>query len=195
MVVKMNDTKTIMIVGVGGQGTLLASRILGHVLLKQGHDLKISEVHGMSQRGGSVVTYVKYGKKVYSPISDKGTADIIITFEKLEGARWLPYLKKGSTLIMNTQQIDPMPVVIGACKYPENICEKIEDSNVKIEAINALTLAENAGSVKAVNIVLLGVAAKYMHIPSKDFEEAIDENVKANFIELNKKAFNMGYNS
>ncbi|MDF2685479.1 MAG: iorB [Clostridia bacterium] len=191
----MNDTKSIMIVGVGGQGTLLASRILGHVLLKQGHDLKISEVHGMSQRGGSVVTYVKYGKKVYSPISDKGSSDIIITFEKLEGARWLPYLKKGGTLIMNTQQIDPMPVVIGAASYPEDICKKIEDKDVKIEAIDALSLAENAGSSKATNIVLLGVAAKYMHIPSNDFEEAIDENVKANFIDLNKKAFYLGYNS
>ena len=195
MVLKMNDTKTIMIVGVGGQGTLLASRILGHVLLKQGHDVKISEVHGMSQRGGSVVTYVKYGEKVYSPISDRGSADIIITFEKLEGARWLPYLKKGGTLIMNTQQIDPMPVVVGAAKYPENICEKIKDNDVNIETIDALGLAQEVGSSKVANVVLLGVAAKFMHIPSGDFEEAIDENVKPKFIELNKKAFYLGQNS
>ena len=120
------ETKNIMIVGVGGQGTLLASKVLGYVLLKQGFDVKVSEVHGMSQRGGSVVTYVRYGDKVYSPVIDKGEADVIISFEKLEAARWLEYLKPGGQIIVNTQEMEPMPVIIGAAKYPENLVEKMK---------------------------------------------------------------------
>lgn len=120
------ETKNIMIVGVGGQGTLLASKILGHVLLSQNFDVKVSEVHGMSQRGGSVVTYVRYGEKVYSPVIDKGEADAIVAFEKLEAARWISYLKKGGQIIVNTQEVEPMPVITGAAEYPQELVSKME---------------------------------------------------------------------
>ena len=128
-------TKNIMIVGVGGQGTLLASRILGNIITNEGYDVKLSEVHGMSQRGGSVVTYVKYGDKVYSPIIDKGEADIILAFELLEAYRALPYLRKGGKMIVNSQMIDPMPVIIGAAKYPENIAEKLSSLTDEVTII------------------------------------------------------------
>ena len=132
------ETKSIMIVGVGGQGSLLASRLLGNVLLAQGFDVKVSEVHGMSQRGGSVVTYVKYGDKVYSPVIEKGEADAVISFELLEAARCLPYLKKGGHLITSTQQIDPMPVITGAAEYPENLVEKLRAAGAELVAVDAL---------------------------------------------------------
>jgi len=190
----MSDVKTIMLVGVGGQGTLLASRLLGYVLEKQGYDIKISEVHGMSQRGGSVVTYIKYGEKVFSPIIDKGTADYIVSFELCETARWLPFLKKGGKIISNTQQIDPMPVITGAMKYPENIAEKIKNMNIDITALNALDLAAKSGSSKAVNVVLLGVLAKFIGIDKKMFIEALEHLVKPQFLEINKQAFELGFN-
>ena len=120
-----NSVKNIMIVGVGGQGTLLASKLLGYVLMQQGYDVKVSEVHGMSQRGGSVVTYVRFGDKVYSPVIDKGEADYILSFEKLEALRWIEYLKIGGQIITNTQEVDPMPVITGAMQYPDNIIEKL----------------------------------------------------------------------
>ena len=153
-------TKNIMIVGVGGQGSLLASKMLGKLLLSQGYDVKVSEVHGMSQRGGSVVTYVRYGEKVYSPVIDKGTADYIISFEKLEAARWVPYLKKGGKIILSNQEIDPMPVIIGAAKYPENLVEKMQAAGADVDAFDALDLALQAGSSKAVNLVLMGRLSK-----------------------------------
>ena len=136
------ETRSIMIVGVGGQGSLLASRLLGNVLLAQGYDVKVSEVHGMSQRGGSVVTYVKYGDKVYSPVVEKGEADVVISFELLEAARCLPYLKKGGKLITSTQQIDPMPVITGAAEYPEDLADKLSAAGVELVAVDALALAE-----------------------------------------------------
>ncbi len=148
------NTKSIMIVGVGGQGTLLASRLLGNVLVAQGYDVKVSEVHGMSQRGGSVVTYVKYGEEVYSPIVEKGEADIILAFEQLEAARWLPYLKRDGAVVVNTQKMDPMPVVIGSAQYPEGVLEALEETGVKVNAVDALDFAVQAGSAKAVNVVL-----------------------------------------
>ena len=135
------ETKSIMIVGVGGQGSLLASRLIGNVLLQQGFDVKVSEVHGMSQRGGSVVTYVKYGDKVYSPVVEKGEADIIISFETLEAARYVPYLKKGGHIVLSTQQIDPMPVINGAATYPENIVEKLKGMGIDVIAVDALKIA------------------------------------------------------
>ena len=187
------DVKSIMIVGVGGQGTLLASRLLGNVVLNKGYDVKISEVHGMSQRGGSVVTYVKYGKKVYSPISDTGTADIIIAFEKLEAARWLPYLKKDGMIVMNSQKIDPMPVITGAEKYPENIKESLEAKGVSVYELDALSLAEKAGSSKAVNVVLIGLTAKLLGLDKQSFITSIENTVKEKFIDVNKKAFEYGY--
>ena len=141
----MNNVKSIMIVGVGGQGTLLASRLLGNALIECGYDVKVSEVHGMSQRGGSVVTYVRYGDKVYSPIIEKGEADVILAFEQLEAARWLAYLKQGGKVLVNTQQIDPMPVITGAMQYPQGLVEKIKEKGINITSIDALSLAEQAG--------------------------------------------------
>ncbi len=189
------ETKSIMIVGVGGQGSLLASRLLGNVLLAQGYDVKVSEVHGMSQRGGSVVTYVKYGEKVYSPVVEKGEADAVISFELLEAARCLPYLKKGGHLITSTQQIDPMPVITGAAEYPEGLAEKIREAGADLVAVDALTLAEQAGTSKASNVVLMGVLAARMDFPMELWEKAIEECVPAKFLELNRKAFELGRNA
>ena len=188
-------TKNIMIVGVGGQGTLLASKLLGRLLLTKGYDVKVSEVHGMSQRGGSVVTYVRYGEKVYSPVVDKGEADVIISFEMLEAARWVEYLKKGGTIVTNTQQINPMPVIIGAAEYPQNLAEKIAEKGINIEAFDALSLAEEAGTSKAVNLVLLGRISKYFDFTDEEWMDAIEKSVPAKFLELNKKAFELGKNA
>lgn len=186
------ETKSIMIVGVGGQGSLLASRLLGNVLLSQGFDVKVSEVHGMSQRGGSVVTYVKYGEKVYSPVIEKGEADVIISFEELEAARYLPYLKKDGHIITSTQKIDPMPVITGAAEYPGNIVKKIEEKGIKVTAVDALSLAEQAGNAKASNVVLMGVASKSTDFDVNVWQEAIRACVPPKFLELNKKAFELG---
>ena len=139
-------TKNMMIVGVGGQGSLLASKLLGHLLMGQGYDVKVSEVHGMSQRGGSVVTYVRWGDRVYSPIVDKGEADFIVSFELLEAARYLEYLRPDGQIVTSTQQIDPMPVITGAAAYPEDLAEKMKALGVKVDAFDALKLAEEAGS-------------------------------------------------
>ena len=185
-------TKNIMIVGVGGQGSLLASKMLGQLLLSQGYDVKVSEVHGMSQRGGSVVTYVRYGEKVYSPVIDKGTADYIISFEKLEAARWVPYLKKGGKIILSNQQIDPMPVIIGAAQYPENLVEKMKAAGADVDAIDALDLALEAGSSKAVNLVLMGRLSKYFDATEEAWMAALEACVPPKFLELNKKAFELG---
>ena len=184
--------KSVMIVGVGGQGTLLASRVLGRVMLDAGYDVKVSEVHGMSQRGGSVVTYVRYGEKVYSPIIDKGEADFILSFELLEAARWTEYLKSGGKLITNTQQVNPMPVIIGAAEYPENLAEKMTAAGLDVDAVDALTLAEEAGNSKAVNIVLMGHLSKNFDFTLDEWLEAIAQSVPAKFLELNKKAFLLG---
>lgn len=188
----MNEVKNIMIVGVGGQGALLASKTLGQVLLDSGFDVKVSEVHGMSQRGGSVVTYVRYGKKVYSPIVDKGQADFIVSFEMLEAARYTEYLKTNGQIVVNTQNIDPMPVITGAAEYPTNLQEKIQAANIKIDALDCLTLAEQAGTSKAVNIVLMGRLSKYMDFSVETWLQAIEKLVKPQFLEINKKAFLLG---
>lgn len=191
----MSNVKSVMIVGVGGQGTLLASRILGNVAMAEGFDVKMSEVHGMSQRGGSVVTYVKYGDKVYSPIISEGEADIILSFEELEAYRWLSYLKDGGTLVVNTQQIDPMPVITGAAKYPENIVEKLKAKADGIISVDALALANEAGNSKAVNVVLLGLLAKNSDIEKEKWVQAVKETVPAKFLEVNLKAFELGYSA
>lgn len=182
-----------MIVGVGGQGTLLASRILGNTVIAEGFDVKVSEVHGMSQRGGSVVTYVKFGDKVYSPIIDKGEADIILAFELLEAYRALPYLKKNGTIIINNQKINPMPVIIGATEYPSDIENKIaEVANMK--CFDAVSLAKEAGNIKAVNVVLIGVMAKNTDIAYEKWVEVIKSTVPAKLLDVNLKAFDLGYN-
>lgn len=188
-------TTSLMIVGVGGQGTLLASKLLGRLLVSEGYDVKVSEVHGMSQRGGSVVTYVRFGEKVYSPIVERAEADYIISFEKAEAARWLPFLKKGGKMIVNTQQIDPMPVIIGAAEYPENVIEEMIALGVDIDAIDALTPALEAGSAKAVNIVLMGRLARHFDIPREKWTAAIEQSVAPKFVEMNEKAFALGYDA
>ena len=186
-------TRNIMIVGVGGQGTLLASKLLGHVLLEQGYDVKVSEVHGMSQRGGSVVTYVRFGEKVYSPVIDRGEADIIVSFENLEAARWLEYLKPGGQIITNTQEVEPMPVITGVAEYPDSLVEKMQAAGAKVDAKDFLAIAESAGSAKAVNIALLGRLSNYFpEISDEEWQKAIEVCVPQKFFELNRKAFEMG---
>lgn len=187
------SVKSVMIVGVGGQGTLLASRILGAALVNDGYDVKVSEVHGMSQRGGSVVTYVRYGEKVYSPVVTPGEADLILAFEQLEAARWISYLKKGGKLVVNTQSIDPMPVITGVMTYPDNIIEKLKEMDIDVTAVDALSLAEEAGSVKAVNVVLIGVMARRMDLDESVWLNVIREIVPEKFVEMNLKAFMLGY--
>ena len=189
------ETKNVMIVGVGGQGSLLASKLLGKLLLSRGYDIKVSEVHGMSQRGGSVVTYVRFGEKVYSPVIDKGQADFIVSFELLEAARWTEYLKPGGKIIANTQQINPMPVITGAAAYPEDLAGRMKAAGIDLDAIDALALAEQAGTAKAVNLVLMGKLSTYFDIPKEDWLAAIETSVPPKFLELNKKAFELGVNS
>ena len=185
-------TNNVMIVGVGGQGSLLASKLLGYLLLSEGYDVKVSEVHGMSQRGGSVVTYVRFGEKVFSPIIDKGEADYIISFEKLEAARYVEYLKPDGRIVVNTQEIDPMPVVTGKVEYPSDIIDRIEKLGVNVDAMDCLSLANEAGSAKAVNIVLMGRLSKYFDIPVEKWLDAIENCVPPKFVEMNRKAFMLG---
>jgi len=185
--------RSIMIVGVGGQGTRLTSRILGDVAVNLGLDVKVSEVHGMSQRGGSVVTYVKMGEKIYSPIVEKNEADILLCFEQLEALRWIDYAKKDGAVIVNTQMIDPMPVITGSAKYPENIIEKIKENYPNTISVPALEMAKACGSVKAVNVVMIGVMARRTGIDREIWLNAIKKIIKPQFVDMNIKAFNMGY--
>lgn len=185
--------KSVMIVGVGGQGSLLASKMLGHVVMQAGYDVKVSEVHGMSQRGGSVVTYVKYSdEKVWSPVVNEGEADLIISFELLEAARWISFLKKDGAVVVNNQEIAPMPVINGTAVYPENIAGKLSDLGVNIKLVDALKLAEEAGSAKATNVVLMGAVSNVLDFPEEMWQKAIDECVPSKFLELNRKAFALG---
>ena len=183
----------VMVVGVGGQGSLLASKLLGHVVMTKGYDVKVSEVHGMSQRGGSVVTYVRFGDKVYSPVIDKGEADYIISFETLEAARYLEFLKPGGRVIVNAQEIDPMPVITGAATYPEGLLDKMKETGAQVDAMDALDIACEAGSPKATNIVLMGRFSKYFDgITEEEWMKSLEACVPAKFLELNKKAFQLG---
>lgn len=187
------NKSNILIVGVGGQGTLLASVLLGNLALEKGYDVKLSEVHGMAQRGGSVVTHVKISEDtVNSPLIEQGDADIIIAFEELEAYRWLPYLKKGGTMYVNTQQILPMPVIMGQAEYPDNIMETLQKQAGTVKAFDALEIAERCGSVKAVNVVLLGAASRDLPFDEAAWIKVIEENIKPKFVELNKSAFEEG---
>ncbi|MBE6727548.1 MAG: indolepyruvate oxidoreductase subunit beta [Ruminococcaceae bacterium] len=187
----MGATKNIMIVGVGGQGTLLASRIIGNAIISEGFDVKVSEVHGMSQRGGSVVTYVRYGDEVNSPIIDEGEADVILAFERLEALRALPYLKKGGRIIVNDRAINPMPVITGAAQYPEGIIEQLK-TQADVISVDALALAEQAGNIKAVNVVLLGILSNSFDFDEAVWQRSLEMSVPEKFLELNKKAFALG---
>lgn len=186
-------TKNILIVGVGGQGTLLTGRIIGNHAMTKGLDVKMSEVHGMAQRGGSVVMQVKYGKKVYSPLVEVGEADIIFAFEKLEALRYLPYLKENGVIIVNTQEIDPMPVVMGADKYTENILETLKAGCKDHCFINALTIAEEIGNVKVVNMIMIGAYAAYIGDSLEEWETIVEKTVPTKTIEMNKVALRKGY--
>lgn len=188
-------TKNIMIVGVGGQGSLLASKLLGRLLLSKGYDVKVSEVHGMSQRGGSVVTYVRYGDKVYSPVIDEGEADVIVSFELLEAARWTSFLKADGRIITNTQKINPMPVITGTMEYPDALVDKMRSAGIRVDAIDALKLAEQAGSSKAVNLVLMGRLSRYFDFTMEEWMAALEQSVPEKFLEMNKKAFTLGVES
>ncbi len=183
------ETKNIMIVGVGGQGSLLASRILGAAAMASGYDVKVSEVHGMSQRGGSVVTYVRYGEGVASPVICEGEADVILSFEMLEAARWLPYLRTGGTIVTGTQKINPMPVITGAAKYPEEIDEKIRALGIKLVAEDAAAIAAEAGSEKAANVALIGLAAHVLGFDADVLRKAVEDCVPAKAREINLRAF------
>jgi len=188
-------SKNILIAGVGGQGTLLSSRIIGNVVTDMGYDVKVSEVHGMAQRGGSVVTYVKFGEKVYSPIIGDGDADVILAFEELEAFRYLPGLKKGGKLLLNTQKMDPMPVITKAAEYPSDIVNKIKNKGINLIAIDALALAQKAGNEKAVNVVLIGALAASTEIPKENWLKAIEKTVPAKFLDINLKAFELGFSA
>lgn len=184
--------KNIMIVGVGGQGSLLASKLLGYLLLNQGYDVKVSEVHGMSQRGGSVVTYVRYGDQVYSPVIDKGEADFIVSFETLEAARYVEYLKPNGRIIVSSQEIDPMPVITGAMQYPENLLQKMQDAGFTVDVVDALSKAEQAGSAKAANLVLMGRLSRYFDFSEDVWQQAIEACVPKKFLDMNRVAFASG---
>ena len=188
----VNATKNIMIVGVGGQGTLLTSRILGGITVAAGYDVKLSEVHGMAQRGGSVVTFVRYGEKVAEPIVEEGQADVLIAFEKLEAMRYAHFLKKDGAIVVNEQRIDPMPVVTGAAKYPENIIENLE-KEYRVYKVNAMEEALKLGNSRVFNIIVLGVAAKHMDFSKEMWLDVIEKTVPPKTVEINKKAFLLGY--
>lgn len=185
----------ILIVGVGGQGTLLTSRVLGNLACTLGYDVKVSEVHGMAQRGGSVVTHVRFGEKIFSPLIEKGKADILLAFEKMEALRWKHYLKKDGMLIVNDQSINPMPVITGAAKYPDDILNRLVNSVSNVFIINAMEIAKELNNIRVSNSVLLGVLAQYMDIELQYWEEALSCTVPPNTIQVNLEAFNKGYST
>lgn len=187
----MSDVKNILLVGVGGQGTILASKILSEGLVEAGYDVKMSEIHGMSQRGGNVSTQIRFGKKVYSPIVGKGEADVIVAFEKMEALRWLEYLKEGGKIIINDFEIPSVPIQQGKAKYPQGIIEEL-CSKAKVFVFKAGEIAESLGNRKTMNIVLLGAMIKAMDMGDVDWEKVIEANVKKGFEEININAFRRG---
>ncbi len=187
----MSETKNIMIVGVGGQGTLLTSRILGGIILTAGYDVKLSEVHGMAQRGGSVVTFVRYGEKVSEPIVEEGQADVLIAFERLEALRYAHFLKPDGALIINDQRMDPITVVTGAAQYPENIIENLSKT-YKVYSIDASAEAIKLGNPRVFNNIVLGLAAQHMDFSKEDWLKVIENTVPPKTIEINQKAFLVG---
>ena len=189
----MQDKITnVLIVGVGGQGTLLTSRIIAQVAVQMGYDVKVSEIHGMAQRGGSVVSQVRYGNKVYSPIITKGEADIILAFEKIEAARWLDYLKPDGMVIINNERVNPLPVMSGKAKYPDDIHNKIAALLPKTSIVDATDIADRCGNSKAANVVLVGMLSQAIGLPAEEVEKAIRAIVPAKALDINLKAFNEG---
>jgi len=186
------DTKNIMIVGVGGQGTLLTSRILGGITVDAGYDVKLSEVHGMAQRGGSVVTFVRYGEKVAEPIVEEGQADVLIAFEKLEALRYAHFLKPHGVIVVNDWRIDPITVVTGAAEYPDNIIEKLSEK-YQVYSMNAMEEAKALGNAKAFNVIVLGLAARHMDFEKEAWLNVIEKTVPPKTVDINKAAFLLGY--
>lgn len=187
-----SQTTNILIVGVGGQGTLLTSRIIAQVAVQLGYDVKVSEVHGMAQRGGSVVTQVRYGEKIYSPIIKKGDADVILAFEKIEAARWLDYLKEDGMVIINNERVNPLPVMSGKAKYPDDIHEKVAGLVEKTVVVDATDIATRCGNVKAANVVLVGMLSQAIGLPVEEVEKAIRDIVPAKALDVNLEAFREG---
>ncbi len=187
----MSDVKSVLFVGVGGQGTILASKILTIGLIENGYDVKMSEVHGMSQRGGSVSTQVRFGSKVYSPIIGEGSADILVSFEEMEAARYAKFLKKDGKMVVNTSRIPSMPILSGACQYPEGILEALKEQ-VPVMALDATQIASDLGNPKSANVVLLGALIQAMNLHSIDWKSIIAKTVKKNFVDINLKAFEAG---
>ncbi len=188
----MADIKNILIVGVGGQGTILASKVVAGVVQKMGFDVKVSEIHGMSQRGGSVFTQVRYGQEVTSPIIPLGEADIVLAFEKLEALRWLPYLKPDGIILINDQRLDPMPVITGAVAYPDDALDLIKAQQPHVFVVDAAQKALEAGNIKAANLVLLGLLSKFLDIDKSVWLDVIKETVPAKFLAVNLVAFEAG---
>lgn len=189
----MSEIQNILIVGVGGQGTILAARILSRLLISKGYDIKVSEIHGMSQRGGSVVSQVRFGEKVYSPIIAPGTADYILAFEKLEAVRALPYLKKGGHAIINEAEINPMPVTMGVAEYPRDLDQYLKSIDANVSLFNAYAIAQIAGNPKSLNMVLLGAWAKVFGLAEEECIAVIEKNIPTKFLDVNKKGFHKGY--
>jgi indolepyruvate ferredoxin oxidoreductase beta subunit len=187
----MNAVKSILLVGVGGQGTILASKILSDGLLEKGFDVKMSEIHGMSQRGGSVSTQIRFGEKVYSPIIGKGEADIIVAFEKMEALRWFEYLKPGGRMVINDFEIPSVPILMGALKYPENILKELS-AKADVSVCKASEIAAELGNAKAMNVVLLGALVSVLGMDDVDWKAMISRNVKKGFEDMNAKAFDEG---
>jgi len=184
-------TKNILLVGVGGQGTILAAKILTQGLMETGYDVKMSEIHGMSQRGGAVSSHVRYGEKVYSPVIEKGSADVLVSFEQMEALRWLEYIKPDAKAIINSQVIKPVPVIIGKADYSAKILDEIS-SKVSATVLDAHTEAHKVGNARALNILLVGAAARIMGLDKIDWNDIIAKNVKPAFVEVNQKAFARG---
>ncbi len=190
----MSGVTNILLVGVGGQGTILASKILCYAALDQGYQVKMSEIHGMAQRGGSVVTQVRMGDQVFSPVIDPGEADMIVAFEQLEAYRWTHFLKPGGVLIVNDQKIVPLPVLIGAAAYPGSVLADLEQKVSRFVALPALNLATEAGNSKSTNVVLMGALARFMNFPQEVWQKALEEKIPAKLLEVNRRAFEAGYN-
>jgi indolepyruvate ferredoxin oxidoreductase beta subunit len=189
----VSEVKNVMIVGVGGQGIILAADILSNVLVSAEYDVKMAEIHGMSQRGGSVNTMVRFGNKVYSPVVEKGQADFMLSFEKLEALRWSDFLKPGGTIIMNDETVNPLPVLLGSAEYPSDIEAQIEAKGIKLITVNATAMAEESGSARAANIVLLGCLASLMPLGKEVWHAAIERRVPPKTVEINKRAFEAGF--
>ncbi len=190
----MSETKNILLVGVGGQGTILTSKIISNGFINAGYEVKMAEIHGMSQRGGSVTTQIRYGEKVYSPVIEKGTADLIVAFEKSEALRWLEYLREDGILIVNDYTIEPFTVSLGISEYPEDVIDEYKKKIKNLHIFNAFDVAEKIGNSKAMNIVLLGSLVKALSIDDIDWKEMIAQTVPKKFVELNQEAFKAGYN-